>query len=112
MDSSIGQAHSLNDDDDFVATLPRRQELSAHEKSPTVESPSVAHHSQEEPQSHGAQQSDFLSESVLAMISSAVDKIIRRSGDRTSERGVGQTEALGVGDQEHHVAVDLTSLRR
>ncbi|CAA2935799.1 sentrin-specific protease 1-like [Olea europaea subsp. europaea] len=43
----------------------------------------------------------FLSESMSAMVSSAMDEIIRRSGNRTSERGVGQTE---VGDQEHHPA--------
>ncbi|CAA3008817.1 sentrin-specific protease 1-like [Olea europaea subsp. europaea] len=46
----------------------------------------------------------FLSESVSTMISSTMDEIIRRSGDRTSEHGVGQKEALGVGDQEHHGA--------
>ncbi|CAA3019241.1 Hypothetical predicted protein, partial [Olea europaea subsp. europaea] len=46
----------------------------------------------------------FLFESVSIMISSAMDEIIRRSGNRTSECGVGQTEAPGVGDQEHHVA--------
>ncbi|CAA2973351.1 Hypothetical predicted protein [Olea europaea subsp. europaea] len=41
---------------------------------------------------------------MSAMISSAMDEIIKRSGDRTTERGVGQTKARGVGDQEHHVA--------
>ncbi|CAA2987590.1 sentrin-specific protease 1-like [Olea europaea subsp. europaea] len=164
MDSSIRQAHSSDDDDNFVAPTPRWSELSAHEKSPVVEGPSVVHHFQEEPQSHGTQRDDaseelrvqvsklqadnkvlnavldeiksqmsslnegknnkmddivqmqaciksdlmnirtnmqFLSESVSAMVSSAMDEIIRRSDDRTSERGVGQTE---VGDQEHHPA--------
>ncbi|CAA2984856.1 Hypothetical predicted protein [Olea europaea subsp. europaea] len=33
-----------------------------------------------------------------------MDKIIRRSSNRTSEYGLGQIEAPGVGDQEHHVA--------
>ncbi|CAA2989548.1 Hypothetical predicted protein [Olea europaea subsp. europaea] len=46
----------------------------------------------------------FLFESVSTMISSAMDEIIRWSDDRISERGVGQTEAPGVGDQEHHGA--------
>ncbi|CAA3031282.1 Hypothetical predicted protein [Olea europaea subsp. europaea] len=40
----------------------------------------------------------FLSEFVSTMISSAMDEIIRRSGDRTSEHGIGQKEALGAGD--------------
>ncbi|CAA2972860.1 Hypothetical predicted protein [Olea europaea subsp. europaea] len=167
MDSNIGQAHSSDDDDDFVAPPPRRKKPFACGKSPVVEGPIGAHHSQEEPQSHGAQRDDafevlhvqvselqvdnkvlnaeleeikshisslnegetnkmddivqmqacikndlmdiwtnmqFLSESVSTMISSAMEDIIRRSGDRTSERGVGQTEAPRVGDQEHHVA--------
>ncbi|CAA2983057.1 sentrin-specific protease 1-like [Olea europaea subsp. europaea] len=167
MESNIGQAHSSDDDDDFVAPPPKRQEPSARGKSPVVEGPIAAHHSQEEPQSHGAQRDDafevlrvqvselqadnkvlkmeledikshmsslnegktnkiediiqmqacirndlmdirtnmqFLSESVSTMISSAMDEIIRRSGDRTSEHGVGQKEAPGVGDQEHHGA--------
>ncbi|CAA2986043.1 Hypothetical predicted protein [Olea europaea subsp. europaea] len=104
MDSNIGQAHSLDDDDDFVAPPPRRQEPSACGKSLVVEGPTVAYHSQEEPQSHGAQRDDFLSEFVSTMISSAMDEIIRRSGDRTSEHGVRQKEAPGVGDQEHHGA--------
>ncbi|CAA3033474.1 sentrin-specific protease 1-like [Olea europaea subsp. europaea] len=165
MDSNIGSAHSSDDDDDFVAPLPRRQESSARGKSPVVESPTTAHHSQEEPQSHGAQRDDafevlrvqvselqadkkvlkmvledikshmsslnegktnkiddiiqmqaciksdlmnirtnvqFLSESVSIMMSSLMNEIIRWSGDRTSEHGVGQKEAPGVGDQEHH----------
>ncbi|CAA2939443.1 Hypothetical predicted protein [Olea europaea subsp. europaea] len=167
MDSNIGQAHSLDDDDDFVAPPLKRQEPSAHGKSPVVEGPTIAHHSQEESQSHGAQRDDafevlrvqvselqannkvlkmefedikshmsslnqgktnkmddiiqmqaciksdlmniqmnmqFLSESVSIMISSAMDEIIRRLGDRTSEHRVGQKEAPGVGDQEHHGA--------
>ncbi|CAA2934567.1 Hypothetical predicted protein [Olea europaea subsp. europaea] len=154
MDSNIGQAHSSDDDDNFVAPPPRRQESFARGKSSVVESPIAAHHSQEEPQSHGAQRDDadnkvlkmeledikshmsslnegktnkmddiiqmqaciksdlmdiwtnmqFLSESMSTMISSAMDEIIRRSGDRTSEHGVGQKEAPGVGDQEHHRA--------
>ncbi|CAA2971670.1 sentrin-specific protease 1-like [Olea europaea subsp. europaea] len=158
MDSNIGQAHSSDDDDDFVAPPPRLQELSALGKSPIVEGPTSAHHSQEEPQSHGAQRDDiscyadnkvlkaeledikshmsslnegminkmndiiqmqaciksdlidiqtnmqFLSESLSTMISNAMDKIIRRSSDRTNERGVGQKEAPRVGDQEHHGA--------
>ncbi|CAA3005425.1 Hypothetical predicted protein [Olea europaea subsp. europaea] len=44
----------------------------------------------------------FLSEFVSTMIYSPMDEIIRRSGNRTSNRGAGQTEASGVGDQEHH----------
>ncbi|CAA3005595.1 Hypothetical predicted protein [Olea europaea subsp. europaea] len=158
MDSNIGQTHSSDDDDDFVAPPPRRQEPFACEKSPVVEGPTAAHHSQEELRSHGAQRDDIscyvdnkmlkakfegikshmsslnegktnkmddivqmqayiksdlmdvrtnmqcISESVSIMISSVMDEIIRRSGDRTSERGVGQTKAPGVGDQEHHVA--------
>ncbi|CAA2958884.1 sentrin-specific protease 1-like [Olea europaea subsp. europaea] len=150
MDSNIGQAHSSDDDDDFIDLPPRQQEPSARGISPVVECPTAAHHSQEEPQSHGAQRDDafkvlrvqvfelqvdnkvlkveleeikshmsslnkwetnkmddivqmqaciksnlmdirtnmqFLSESVSTMISSAMDEIIRRSGDRTSERG-------------------------
>ncbi|CAA2997946.1 Hypothetical predicted protein [Olea europaea subsp. europaea] len=104
MDSNIGQAHSSNDDNDFVDPPPRRQQPSARGKFPIVEGPTATHHSQEEPQSHGAQRDDFLSESVSTMISSAMDEIIRRSGDRTSEHGVGQKEAPGVGYQEHHGA--------
>ncbi|CAA2984479.1 Hypothetical predicted protein [Olea europaea subsp. europaea] len=104
MDSNIGQAHSSDDDGNFVAPPPRRQEPSARGKSPVVEGPTAAHHSQEEPQSHGAQRDDFLFESVSTMISSTMDEIIRRSGDRTSEHRVGQKEAPGVGDQEHHGA--------
>ncbi|CAA2954673.1 Hypothetical predicted protein [Olea europaea subsp. europaea] len=46
----------------------------------------------------------FLSESMSTMISSAMDEILRQSGDRTSEHGVGQKEAHGVGGQEHHGA--------
>ncbi|CAA2934349.1 Hypothetical predicted protein [Olea europaea subsp. europaea] len=46
----------------------------------------------------------FLSESVSTMISSAMDEIIRRSGDRIREHEVGQKESPGVGDQEHHGA--------
>ncbi|CAA3001153.1 Hypothetical predicted protein [Olea europaea subsp. europaea] len=46
----------------------------------------------------------FIFESVSIMIYSAMDGIIRRSGDRTSERGVGQKESPGVGDQERHGA--------
>ncbi|CAA2969461.1 Hypothetical predicted protein [Olea europaea subsp. europaea] len=53
MDSNIGQAHSSDDNDDFVAPPPRRQEPSARGKSPVVEGPTATHHSQEEPQSHG-----------------------------------------------------------
>ncbi|CAA2985555.1 Hypothetical predicted protein [Olea europaea subsp. europaea] len=104
MDSNIGQAHSSDDDDDFVAPPLRRQEPSAHGKSPVVEGPIAAHHSQEEPQSRGAQRDDFLSESMSIMISSAMDEIIRWSDDRTSEHGVGQKKAPGVGDQAHHGA--------
>ncbi|CAA2975697.1 Hypothetical predicted protein [Olea europaea subsp. europaea] len=44
----------------------------------------------------------FLSEFVSIMISSAMDEILRWSGDMTNERGVGQKEATKVGDQEHH----------
>ncbi|CAA2989103.1 sentrin-specific protease 1-like [Olea europaea subsp. europaea] len=58
MNSNIGQAHSSDDDDDFVVPPPRRQEPSACGKSPVVEDPTAAHHSQEEPQSHGAQRDD------------------------------------------------------
>ncbi|CAA3021597.1 Hypothetical predicted protein [Olea europaea subsp. europaea] len=92
MDNNIGQAHSLDDDDDFVAPPPRRQEPSAHGKSPIIEGPTVAHHSQEEPQLMG----------YNGM--TAMEEIIRQSDDKTSKRGVGQTEAPGVGDQEHHGA--------
>ncbi|CAA2996790.1 Hypothetical predicted protein [Olea europaea subsp. europaea] len=46
----------------------------------------------------------FLSEYVSTMISSAMDEIIRWSGDRTSEHGVGQKETHRVGDQEHYGA--------
>ncbi|CAA2983395.1 Hypothetical predicted protein [Olea europaea subsp. europaea] len=154
MDNNIGQAHSSNDDDDFVAPPPRRQEPSARGKSPVVEGPTAAHHSQEEPQSHGAQRDDAFEvlcvqvselqadykvlkmelEDIKLHMSSlnegktnkmddiiqmqaciksdlmdirtniAIDEIIRRSGDRTSEHGIGQKEAPGVGDQEHHGA--------
>ncbi|CAA2991489.1 Hypothetical predicted protein [Olea europaea subsp. europaea] len=55
MDSNIGQTHSSDDDDDFVAPPPRWQEPSARGKSPVVEGPTAAYHSQEEPQSHRAQ---------------------------------------------------------
>ncbi|CAA2955560.1 sentrin-specific protease 1-like [Olea europaea subsp. europaea] len=55
MNSNIGQAHSSNDDDDFFSLPSRRHESSTHGKSPVVEGPTAAHHSQEEPQSHGAQ---------------------------------------------------------
>ncbi|CAA2985605.1 Hypothetical predicted protein [Olea europaea subsp. europaea] len=58
MDSNIGQAHSSDDDDDFVAPPPRWQDPSARGKSPIVEGPTAAHHSQKEPQSHGAQRDD------------------------------------------------------
>ncbi|CAA2956896.1 sentrin-specific protease 1-like [Olea europaea subsp. europaea] len=147
MDSNIGQAHSSDDDDNFVAPSPRQHEPSVHGKSPIVEGPTAAHRSQEVPQSHGAQRDDvdnkvlkakledikshmsslnewktnkmddivqmqacmdiqtnmqFLLEFVSTMIYSPMDEIIRRSGDRTSKHGVGQTEASGVGDQELH----------
>ncbi|CAA2972011.1 sentrin-specific protease 1-like [Olea europaea subsp. europaea] len=159
-------AHSSDDDDEFVAPPPKWQEPSTRLKSPVVKGPSIAHHSQEKPQSHGAQWDDaiqklrvqvsklqannkmlkaelddikskmsslnegktnkmddivqmqaciksdlmdirtnmqFLSKSMSAMISSAMDEIIRWSGERTNERGVGQIETSGDGNQEHHV---------
>ncbi|CAA2984052.1 sentrin-specific protease 1-like [Olea europaea subsp. europaea] len=113
MDNNIGQAHSSDDDDDFVAPPPRRQEPSARGKSPVVEGPTAAHRSQEEPQSHGAQRDDFLSESesVSTMISNAMDEIIRWSGDRTSEHGVGQKEAPELEIKNIMGLVDLKRLR-
>ncbi|CAA2970421.1 Hypothetical predicted protein [Olea europaea subsp. europaea] len=155
MDSNIRQTHSSDYDDDFVAPPPRRQEPSAHEKSSFVEGSTVAHHSQEESQSHGAQRDDAFEvlrvqvselqtdnkvlkaelEDIKSHMSSlnegktnkmddivqmqaciksvlmdirtnmhALDEIIRRPGDKTSDRGVGQKEAPRVGDQEHHEA--------
>ncbi|CAA3019550.1 Hypothetical predicted protein [Olea europaea subsp. europaea] len=50
--SIIGQAHSFDNDNGFVAPPPRRQEPSIPEKSLAVEGPLAVHHSQEEPQSH------------------------------------------------------------
>ncbi|CAA3012200.1 Hypothetical predicted protein [Olea europaea subsp. europaea] len=54
MDSNIGQVHSSDDHDDFVAPPPRRQKPSARGKSPVVEGPAAAHHYLEDPQSHRA----------------------------------------------------------
>ncbi|CAA2955438.1 Hypothetical predicted protein [Olea europaea subsp. europaea] len=94
MDSNIGQAYSSDDDDDFVALPPRQQESSARGKSPVVEG--KTNKMDDIIQIQACIKSDlmdiqtnmqFLSESVSIMISNAMDEIIRRSGDWTSEHG-------------------------
>ncbi|CAA3003738.1 Hypothetical predicted protein [Olea europaea subsp. europaea] len=110
IDSNIGQAYSSDDDDNFVAPPPRRLEPSARGKSPLLKANNkVLNAELEDIKSHMSSLNEgktnkILSEFVSIMISSAMDEIIRRSGDRTSEPGVGQKEALRVGDQEHHGA--------
>ncbi|CAA2995244.1 Hypothetical predicted protein [Olea europaea subsp. europaea] len=87
MDSNIGQTHSSDYDDDFVAPPPRRQEPSAYEKSPFVEGPTVAHHSQEEPQSHRAQWDDETQKRVDSIISDVVTatKTVENEGSPIAE---------------------------